>query len=57
MEIDGDGHSDGHGGEAVLANGQHIGLTSSVAYGHRVQKLLAFGFIKPEFATPGENLK
>ena len=57
MEIDGDGHSDGHGGEAVLANGQHIGLTSSVAYGHRVQKLLAFGFIKPEFATPGEKLE
>jgi dimethylglycine dehydrogenase len=57
LEIEADGLSDGHGGEAVLADGKHIGLTSSVAYGHRVQKLLAFAYIKPAFAEPGTRLE
>ncbi len=57
MEIDGDGQHDGHGGEAVLAGGKHVGLTSSVAYGMSVDKLLAFGYIKPDFSAPGTELE
>ncbi|NNE21244.1 MAG: GcvT family protein [Rhizobiales bacterium] len=57
LEIEADGVSDGHGGEAVLADGVHIGLTSSVAYGHGVQKLLAFAYVKPEHAAPGSELE
>ncbi len=57
LEIDGDGECDGHGGEAVLADGEQIGLTSSVAYGHGVKKLLAFAYVKPEHARPGSRLE
>ncbi|MDH3740712.1 MAG: aminomethyltransferase family protein, partial [Hyphomicrobiales bacterium] len=57
MEIETDGVSDGHGGEAVLADGVHVGLTSSVAYGHGVQRLLAFAYVKPEHAAPGNELE
>ena len=32
-------------------------MTSSVAYGHRVQKLLAFAYVKPEHAAPGSKLE
>ena len=51
-----DGIADGHGGEAVMAGERQIGLTSSIAYGHRVGKLLAFAFLHPDFAAPGTDL-
>ena len=57
LDIEVDGDSDGHGGEAVLTAGEHIGLTSSVAYGPGVQKLLAFAYIKPQHAEPGTRLE
>ena len=56
LEIESDGENDGHGGEAVLADGACIGSTSSVAYGHGVQKLLAFAYIKPKYAVAGTAL-
>ncbi len=57
LEIEGDGPSDGHGGEAVLANGRQIGSTSSMAFGHCVGRLLAFAYIDPDFAAPGTDLQ
>lgn len=48
LEVEPDGDHDGHAGEAVLLNGELIGSTSSMAYGHTVGKILAFAYIKPE---------
>lgn len=56
LEVTDDGKSDGNGGEAVLANGTQIGTVSSIAFGHGVGKLLAFAYVKPEFAAPGTTL-
>jgi len=57
LEIDPDGHVNGHGGEAVLLGGQVVGATASVVYGHTVGKILAFAYIKPEAARPGTKLE
>ncbi|MEO1026420.1 MAG: FAD-dependent oxidoreductase [Pseudomonadota bacterium] len=57
LEIEPDGKADGHGGEAVLQGGQVVGSTASVAYGPTVGKVLAFAFIKPAAAEPGNNLE
>ncbi len=57
LAIEPDGVSDGHGGEAVMMDGQVVGSTSSVAYGHSVGKIMAFAYIKPEAAKPGQALE
>ena len=57
LEIDPDGIEDGHGGEAVLLNGQVIGSTASVAYGHTVGKILAFAYIKPHANIAGTDIQ
>ena len=57
LEVDGDGVSDGNGGEAVFGGGQQIGQISSIAWGHTTGKLLAFAYIVPEFAAPGTGLE
>ncbi|MBI1386204.1 MAG: FAD-dependent oxidoreductase [Rhizobiales bacterium] len=57
LEIDGDGRSDGNGGEAVLAAGRQVGTISSVAWGHGVDRLLAFAYVRPEHAAPGTPLE
>ncbi|MEL6994043.1 MAG: FAD-dependent oxidoreductase [Pseudomonadota bacterium] len=57
LEIDPDDVHDGHGGEAVRLNGEVVGSTASVAYGHSVGKILAFAYIKPHAATPGTELE
>ncbi len=57
LEIAADGISDGHGGEAVLAQGERVGSTSSVAFGHGVDKLLAFAYLDPRQAEPGTALE
>jgi dimethylglycine dehydrogenase len=56
LQIEPDGVTDGHGGEAVLMEGKVVGSTSSVAYGPTVGKILAFAYIKPEAAAPGTEL-
>ncbi len=56
LEIATNGSEDGHGGEAVLLDGQVVGATASVAYGHSVGKLLAFAYLKPQAALPGTDL-
>lgn len=57
LEIDPDGTEDGHGGEAIRLNGEVVGSTASVAYGHTVGKILAFAYIKPHASTPGTELE
>jgi dimethylglycine dehydrogenase len=57
LEIADDGKSDGNGGEAVIAGGQQVGAVSSIAFGHGVGKLLAFAYVKPEYAVPGTELE
>ncbi|MEO0636326.1 MAG: FAD-dependent oxidoreductase [Pseudomonadota bacterium] len=57
LEIEPDGVEDGHGGEAVLHNGQVVGSTASVVFGHSVGKILAFAYIKPSAAQPGTKLE
>ena len=57
LEIEPDGVTDGHGGEAVLMQGKVVGSTASVAFGPTVGKILAFAYIKPEAAVPGTQLQ
>ncbi len=53
IEIETDGRTDGHGGEAVLHQGWVVGSTTSVAHGFRVGKTLAFAYVKPDAARVG----
>ena len=48
LEAEADGEADGNGGEAVMVDGQQVGSTTSMAYGHTVGKILAFAYVKPE---------
>ena len=57
LEIDPDGITDGHGGEAVRMDGIVVGSLASVAYGHSVGKILAFAYLKPHAATAGQALE
>lgn len=57
LEIEPDGVADGHGGEAVLHNGEVVGSTASVAFGPAVGKILAFAYIKPEASKPNTALE
>ena len=57
LAIEPDGEIDGHGGEAVLFDGEVVGSTASVVYGHTVGTILAFAYIKPVFAVPGTHLE
>ncbi len=55
MEVD--TQIDCHGGEAVMHSGRRIGAVSSGGYGPSVQRSLAFAYIEPEFARPGQRLE
>jgi len=55
--IEPNGVEDGHGGEAVVLNGQVVGSTSSITYGHTVGKVLAFAYISLSAAIPGTALE
>ncbi|WP_375229789.1 FAD-dependent oxidoreductase [Roseobacter sp. S98] len=57
LSIEPDGVNDGHGGEAVLLNGEVVGSAASVAYGHSVGRILAFAYLRPEAAAPGTALE
>ena len=57
LQVEPDGNSDGNGGEAVLFNGAVVGTTSSIAFGHTVGKILAFAYLKPHAAIPGNKLE
>ncbi|MEM7070486.1 MAG: FAD-dependent oxidoreductase [Pseudomonadota bacterium] len=57
LEIEPDGVFDGHGGEAVLLNGQIIGAISSIIYSHTLKKILAFAYIKPFANTENQEIE
>jgi dimethylglycine dehydrogenase len=57
LEIEPNGIEDGTGGEAVLLNGQVVGSTASVAYGHTVGKILAFAYLKPHANVAGQGVE
>lgn len=57
LEIEPDGINDGHGGEAVLHDGNVAGSTASVVYSYTIGKILAFAYIKPSAAAPGTRLQ
>jgi dimethylglycine dehydrogenase len=44
--------ADVRGGEPVIAGENVIGVTTSGAYGHTVDKSLAFAYVEPGFAAP-----
>ncbi|MBU1697299.1 MAG: aminomethyltransferase family protein, partial [Proteobacteria bacterium] len=49
--------SDPWGYNPILKDGERIGMTSSGGYGHRVEKSIALGYIKPEFAKAGTKME
>ena len=57
IAIEADGETDGHGGEAVLHEGDVVGSVSSITYGHSVGKILAFAYVKPHAALEGTALE
>ena len=54
MEVDAV-DADAHGNEPIYYNGNIAGLTTSGAYGYRVNKSLAFGYVKTELAKVGNE--
>lgn len=46
-----------YGNESVFHNGEHAGLTTGGAYGHRVGYSLAFAYIKPDLLKQGVELE
>ncbi|MDB2332983.1 FAD-dependent oxidoreductase [Amylibacter sp.] len=56
LEFEPDGVEDGHGGEAIVVDGQIVGSTASVAYSHTYGKILAFAYIKPHAAVPDTEI-
>ena len=56
LEVEADGDSDGHGGEAVLLDDQVVGSITSIAYSHTTEKILAFAYVEPETMTSSGRL-
>ena len=50
------GNSDVRGGEPILAGEQCVGVTTSGAYGHYVEKSLGFGYVPPSLAAAATEL-
>ncbi len=48
--------SDPWGYNPIFKEGKRIGMTSSGGYGHRVEKTIAMGYVKLEFAKPGTKM-
>jgi dimethylglycine dehydrogenase len=48
------GDNDCRGNEPVYLNGKVVGLTTSGGYGFAVNKSLAFAYVEPELAKPGQ---
>ncbi len=46
-----------HSGDSVYHDANLVGTVTSGGYGHRVQKNIAFAFIKPELAATGTQLE
>ena len=50
-------HATAHGGDSILADGRLIGTVTSAAWGHRVGKNIAMGFVEPQWAQTGTALQ
>ena len=57
LAFDDDIACDCFGNEAVYHNGEHVGIVTSGAYGHRVGYSLAFAYLKPELVEQGNKLQ
>ena len=57
LQVQPDGVWDGNGGEAVRMGDTVVGSISSIAFGHTVDKILAFAYVKPQAAVPGTQLE
>ena len=44
-------------GDSIMRHGAVVGTVTSAAWGHRVGKNLALGFLEPELASPGTALE
>jgi dimethylglycine dehydrogenase len=51
------GDNDCRGNEPVYLNGKVVGLTTSGGYGFAVNKSLAFAYVEPKLAKPGQALE
>ncbi len=51
------GDTDARGGEPVLAGERCMGVVTSGAFGHRVQKSLAFACVDPAYASAGSRFE
>jgi dimethylglycine dehydrogenase len=58
MEVHGitDKHSDARGSEPLYSQGKLIGRATNGGFGYRVNKSLALGMVRPEFAAVGTEL-
>jgi len=56
IEIDTD-EAPAHSGDSIVYNGKIIGTITSAAWGHRVGKNLAMGFVDPEHAQIGSGFE
>lgn len=59
MEVHGvtDADSDTRGSEPIYSKGKLVGRATNGGFGWRVNKSLALGMVKPEFATPDTELE
>ena len=59
MEVHGvtDADSDTRGSEPIYSAGKLVGRATNGGFGWRVNKSLALGMVKPEFAQPGKELE
>ncbi len=59
MEVHGvgDGESDARGSEPLYSNGKLVGRATNGGFGFRVNKSLALGMVKPDFAKLGQELE
>ena len=45
-----------HPGDSIVSDERVVGTVTSAAWGHRLGKNLAMGFVEPEFSTTGTNI-
>jgi dimethylglycine dehydrogenase len=56
LEVDAS-NADCLGGEPIYAEDEVVGVTTSGAFGHRIQKSLAFAYVASRFSEPGTRIE
>jgi dimethylglycine dehydrogenase len=51
------GDADAYGDECIRHKGQPVGRVTSGGWGHRTEKSLAFGYVRPDLAAPATVLE